>query len=208
MNNKTLTALVATTAITVGLSAGTFAWFTGSAASEVNTFTVGTLNISKTQDTWTNYEGMNVAMENMQCGDKKIYKFEVTNKDAEHGVSTLSLIYNSTIEDLTDDEKEKFDLRDVARFDLKIEGANAVNEITDLTYDGLKAKLGEERPLTARKVGDVYIEVKDTYTIVLKLPENLKDEKNNDVDDNNYQGKSGLFKIYVNAKQATNVAKQ
>lgn len=205
MKKRTLVALAAITAITVGLSAGSFAWFTGNATSGINTFTVGTLNISKTKDTWTNYGDMDVDMTNMQCGDKKIYTFEVTNSDTEHGVSTLNLMYNNTIEELTDDEKAKSDLRDVARFDLKIDGVNEANEITDLTYDGLKAKLGEVRPLTANKVGDTYVEAKDTYTIVLKLPENLKDEKDNDVDDNNYQGKSGLFKINVNAKQATNV---
>jgi predicted ribosomally synthesized peptide with SipW-like signal peptide len=202
MNKKSLVALAAATAITVGLGAGSYAWFTSTATSTGNVFQTGTLGISQTADaSWgatKDQDGKWIVKDNlanMQCGDERTYTFTVSNiKD--NVVSTLAVKYRNVISNLAIDTPEN--LLDVARFDVTCTGENPINtNNNDLTFTQLSTLLGQDRILQVK--GNT--EVKDDYTITVKLPDDFVDQNGNDVNDDLYQGAQGAFQIRTDATQ-------
>ena len=204
MNKKSIIALAAATAITVGLGAGSYAWFTSTATSSGNAFKTGVLGISQTgfaesDATWGATRGndgkwqVKDNLANMQCGDEKTYTFTVSNKK-ENVVSTLDIKYKSVISNLPIDTDK--DLLDVARFDVICTGTNPITE-TNLTFTQLSTLLSTDRELKVNSNN----EVKDEYTIKVKLPGNLVDQSGMDVNDDLYQGAQGAFQIETDATQ-------
>jgi predicted ribosomally synthesized peptide with SipW-like signal peptide len=104
MKSRLMVALAATTAIVVGLGAGSFAWFTSTATSNNNTFQAGTLAIAKTNlsDKWVeaNDSTKTAVLNNLQCGDSKVYTYEFNNLKDDTTASTLDLLYKNVMKDL------------------------------------------------------------------------------------------------------------
>lgn len=186
MNKKSLVALVATVVMTVGVTAGSYAWFTSSATSTDNTFKTGTLGIT------ANYEDAKWAaqanLDNMQPGDTKEYTFTIdNNKDGK--VSTLDLIYKN---DITNDNfNTDLSLLIPARFTVAVTGTH-VTPAAEMSFTELKTFLAQERTFTGKVAGS------DTYKITITLPQATGNE---------YQDKTGAFKIVTNAKQANGIYK-
>lgn len=201
MKKKILSAIAAACIIMCG-AGGSYAWFTGTASSHVNTFKAGVMGIKAVNDSW---EENTVDLTNMKCGESKVYNYEISNKDDMHGISTLDMKYKNILPDFTCkslESPEENDLLEVARFDLNISGANN-EKYSNLTYNDLKDKMVQERSLPCSKndKGE-YVEVKDTYNIRVILPNNLVSQAGTDVNDNKYMGKSGSFSIETKAVQS------
>lgn len=186
-NNRKLIILSSIIALMIGVTAGSYAWFTGKAESSNNTFKAGILGI-KGEYAW---EESNIDLNNMQPGDTKTYTFTISN--IKGGVpSTMDLHYQNSIED---NFAEPYSLLNVAKFKLEIDGANSFtmpSEKNTYTYEELKEELEKQRTVTAIINNNNYIENKDTYTITVTLPEETTNE---------YQGHTGTFAILTKAKQ-------
>lgn len=178
MNKKSIIALTAAAAITVGLGAGSLAWFTSTATSTGNKFTTGTLNITQQVEGWKDVGQKQVAVDNMQPGDQKILPFTISN-----GTSTLGLKYKIELKAETPEDGVP-NLLDVARFELKLNGESLTS---DITFDGLKTYLAGKI-----KVLDANNHTPDSYEIVITIPEET---------DNTYMGGQGTFEINTKATQ-------
>lgn len=150
MKSKLMVALAATTVIAVGLGAGSFAWFTSTAASTNNAFKTGTLSVSDStydNDDWganwtakpdgTGAITLGASLGNLQCGDSKMYTFTVTN-----GSSSLDLLYKSIFSDLMNSSGDVIitDSTGAAHTLSTVNDANLLNAVQfDLTIDRIAA---------------------------------------------------------------------
>jgi predicted ribosomally synthesized peptide with SipW-like signal peptide len=200
VNKKVLIILASAAAISTGLGAGTFAWFTGQARSTGNEFKVGRLGISaSTFANWSqsaeNQLPGTMNLNNMQPGDERIYMFTVSNKLDDTSVSTLNIKYSTRIiaHNFVAGQKG---LLEAARFDVSITGKNSnSNEqgpSTNLSFSDLQSYIGAERKLPVDPVNSGS-EVKDVYAITIKLP--------GEATGNEYQGKTASFTFETNATQ-------
>ncbi|GEM_PF-656325 len=177
MNKKSIIALTAAAAITVGLGAGSLAWFTSTATSAGNKFTTGTLNITQQVENWKDVGQKQVAVDNMQPGDQKILPFTISN-----GTSTLGLKYKIELKAETPGVGVP-NLLDVAKFELKLKGVSLTSGIT---FDELKTYLAQNiKVLDANNTSD-------SYEIVITIPEETG---------NTYMGGQGTFEINTKATQ-------
>lgn len=198
MKKRTLIILASAVAISTGMGAGTFAWFTGQARSTGNEFKVGILGISASTYGWAqaeeNQQPGTINLNNMKPGDERSYKFTVSNRIDDRSISTLDLKYNTRIVGDNYGNSENSLLK-VARFDVAIDGHNPnlkdERKHADLSFMELQDYLAIERRLP----GTGATEIKDEYTIRIKLP--------GEATGNEYQGRTAVFTFETNAIQDT-----
>lgn len=203
MKKKSIAALAIAATMTLGVGASSYAWFTSSATSSVNTFKSGILGLTKTQDTWGT---IGIDLNNMECSDSRVYTYEFNNNkkdDPNNKPSSLTMVYKNDLTNVTGNTHDG--LLEVARFDVQILGtqnATSADANKNMTYTQFLAFMNQERTLNPEKnVDGTYKLVTQTYKITVSLPNDLVDQANVNVDDNLYQDKSAGFMINTSAKQ-------
>jgi spore coat-associated protein N len=179
MNKKSIIALAASAAITVGLGAGSYAWFTSTATSSGNVFKTGILSIDQSVTGWSNVGAAEVTVDNMQPGDQKVLPFTINN-----GTSTLDLKYKIQLTAGTPGAGIA-NLLDAAKFELKLNGAYMV---VDKTLSEMNAFLATTDGIKTLNAGHKA----DSYELIVTLPEGTS---------NAYQGGEGSFTITTRATQ-------
>lgn len=177
MKKKSIVALTAAAAISVGLGAGSYAWFTSTATSAGNEFKTGTLNITQDVSAWSDVGAGTVDVTNMQPGDQKMLSFTIGK-----GTSSLDLKYKIELVAVTQDANIP-NLLDVAKFELRVNGTSmqsqkTISQMNDFLTTYIKT-------LDASNVSD-------SYQLIVTLPEDTG---------NGYQGGTGSFTIKTRATQ-------
>lgn len=181
MNKKSIIALTSAAVLTLGMTIGSYAWFTDRATSTANSFKTGTLGITAVYND-TAFAGQ-INIQNLQPGDSKTYTFTVNNHKSNGNVSSLDLKYRN---DITNDNfATDHSLLIPATFNLAITGTHS-ESYQNIDFATLKDKLDNERTFTGGT------DSTDTYTITINIPTATGNE---------YQDKTGTFKIQTRAAQ-------
>lgn len=195
MNKKSIIALTSAAVLTVGMTIGSYAWFTSTATSQNNTFKTGILGVTSdyAQGEVNTINGLQrnaqIDLNNMQPGDFESFTYTINNYRTESGdkVSTLDLIFANAI---IDDSATQYSLLNAAKFDLTItksDGASTeAGDLTNVDYATLKAELAKDVTLTGKTANSI------TYKITATLPVETNDS---------YQGQQGSITLTATARQ-------